>query len=777
MVSVDRCALFVDAGYALADGAMAVHGTRRRDSVSWDYAGLLKLLASLARDRTGLPVLRCYWYETVADGGKTVEHDALAEIPGLKLRLVESRRGRREGTDSHLRRDLLTLAKNGAISDAFIASADDAVAEIVSEAQDLGVRVVVLHISSDEGWTIPQPLRQECDDIVEISRVHLRPHVELIQGAEPADSDDRLVPANGTALEVAGGIGDFAIPGAAVATDAPRPVAAALQAIPAGIADGNPGGNGFGTNAAFQPAPLASASASAPGSLPVPGGTAEAVGGYPGSGAGTAAFAGANGSHVDPGTANPGDAGAFGALTAQDRALGAPPGGTAFPPSVSAQDVRARSGQPGNGLPGVAPAGVGQMAPPPGGQSHGGQSHGGQMPGSRGDDGAAGGPYLPGGQTAGQQFGAAADGYLDGQVRPARPESAGAEADDHKGAVPYRAVTTAPGFNGSGANGGAVNGGYPNGAAASDGYSNGAAMNGRYSNGTAVNGTGGGGITAGNGMNGGYPNGSDTNGNGLPTGGRAGTGPNGYGNGFDAGAAQQAAGAFGGYPNGNGQNGHHERSPHVSQGPQAGERGVPYGSDQHRYANDGSVPAGYPQNGVAPQPPNGIAPNGGYPNGANMNGGYPSGAGAGGYQSASVGVQNPQYRSPEPASYPGQPGGENGHRAAAVPAQREIAYPDSAQYSRQGPAQAPAVRAPAVVSLPDAVQAAHAEGFGFGESVGRDAPGLWLEAVLARKPRMPSDLEARLLQGSALPIDSLLHDEVRHSLRRGFWEALESARR
>ena len=78
---------------------------------------------------------------------------------------------------------------------------------------------------------------------------------------------------------------------------------------------------------------------------------------------------------------------------------------------------------------------------------------------------------------------------------------------------------------------------------------------------------------------------------------------------------------------------------------------------------------------------------------------------------------------------------------------------------------------PVAISLADAVQAAHAEGFGFGEAVARDAPALWLEAVLARKPRMPSDLEARLLQ------DSLLHDEVRHALRRGFWDALERSRR
>ena len=81
------------------------------------------------------------------------------------------------------------------------------------------------------------------------------------------------------------------------------------------------------------------------------------------------------------------------------------------------------------------------------------------------------------------------------------------------------------------------------------------------------------------------------------------------------------------------------------------------------------------------------------------------------------------------------------------------------------------------VSLAEAVQAAHDEGQEFGASVARDAPALWLEAVLARKPRMPSDLEARLLQGSALPIDFLLHDEVRHALRRGFWDSLERTRR
>ena len=114
------------------------------------------------------------------------------------------------------------------------------------------------------------------------------------------------------------------------------------------------------------------------------------------------------------------------------------------------------------------------------------------------------------------------------------------------------------------------------------------------------------------------------------------------------------------------------------------------------------------------------------------------------------------------------------------------ADPDAATPMPQAqPPQSPGPQAPGQptpvpgqgMPLADAVQAAHAEGFEFGQSVAREAPALWLEAVLARKPRMPSDLEARLLQDSALPIDSLLHDETRHALRRGFWDALERSRR
>ena len=79
-------------------------------------------------------------------------------------------------------------------------------------------------------------------------------------------------------------------------------------------------------------------------------------------------------------------------------------------------------------------------------------------------------------------------------------------------------------------------------------------------------------------------------------------------------------------------------------------------------------------------------------------------------------------------------------------------------------------------AVSEAVRAAYKEGGDFGESIARDAPALWVEAVLAGQPRMPADLEARLLQGSALPVDYLLRDDVRGSLRSGFWAALERCR-
>ena len=174
---------------------MAVHGTRNRESVSWDYAGVLQVLGNVARDHTGLPLLRCYWYEATVEGRRSSEHEILADLPGVKLRLGKMKPGRREGVESEIHRDLTTLARNRAISDALVVSAEEDLAQVIADVQDLGLRVILVHIAAP-GWTAATALRQECDEIVEISEAHLRPSVELVVGAEPVSEDERqAVPA------------------------------------------------------------------------------------------------------------------------------------------------------------------------------------------------------------------------------------------------------------------------------------------------------------------------------------------------------------------------------------------------------------------------------------------------------------------------------------------------------------------------------------------------------------------------------------------------------
>src|SRR6266536_2891771 len=135
-------------------------------------------------------MLRCYWYEATVEGRRTSDHDTLADLPGLKLRLGRMRPGRREGVEAEMHRDLNTLARNGAITDAILVSGEEDLAEVVAEVQDLGIRVILVHITVDGNWTIARPLRQECDDILEIGSAHLRPFVDLIAGAEPAHRAD-----------------------------------------------------------------------------------------------------------------------------------------------------------------------------------------------------------------------------------------------------------------------------------------------------------------------------------------------------------------------------------------------------------------------------------------------------------------------------------------------------------------------------------------------------------------------------------------------------------
>jgi NYN domain len=682
-VALDRCALFVDAGYALGEGALAVHGTRNRDSVSWDYAGLLKLLSSLSRDRTGLPLLRCYWYDVAGSGSRVAEQDALADVPGVKLRLSKARPSRKEGVEAEIRKDLTALARNRSVSDVIVVSAEEDLAPVIAEVQEFGVRALLLHIGTDGGWAGSRALRQECDEVIEISPSYLRPYVDLISGAEP---------------QVAA-IGYRELPAAAAQVSGPHPV---LDAAGARLFDS-----------------------------PVPAGYERA-----------AQLATMGGQVQDPRTLLPGSD-AHSASVHQ----GQPPQG---PPQQAQPQVPYHpSDVGGTVLPVTADAGFGQAAFGGADGAHSANGHGGG--GGQVHDFSQRGMTPDGRAHSGPALAAEADQQVMGLGPATGPAGVGAHALPGTG-VPGNHASGLPG-NGNGVPAG---GGHANVVPVS-----GVPVNGVPGNGMVGQGFPGPGLTT-NGVPGSGLTPAEPAAPGLQPGvidqSRSVGGP------LDArpgGPQHQLPGqAF--PPAGSGQAG-----PHLPGQPLAGQ------------PQPGQQPQGLPQQ-AAPDLPQAAAPGAGA--------GQHNARGLPGQQNGLVpfDAQRPQlpqrqlpaatnglpYGQDRGAQYPGQPSASS-QFGGAVSQRPYVSGPYEAPVPSASPQSAPP---PVQLPVGEAVQSAHAEGFGFGEAVARDAPALWLEAVLARKPRMPSDLEARLLQGSALPIDSLLHDEVRHALRRGFWDALERSR-
>ena len=689
---MDRCALFVDARYALAEGALAVHGTRNRDSVSWDYAGLLKLLGGLSRDRTGLPLLRCYWYDAATDGNGADEHEKLADIPGVKLRLSKHRPNRKEGVEAEIRKDLTALARNHAVSDVVIVSAEEDLAPIIAEVQDLGVRAVLLHIAAaDADWAVSRSLRQECDDIIDISSAHLRPYVDLISGAEPqlAASAYREITAGMTAVSrphaaiEAPGTRLFASAAPEFDRSEPQLVGLAGQSQDrqaahdqARFAEANAGGQVHRPAEQHQYQPDASR------------GPGPAAGGQAGFGSG--GFA-------------PQDAGRGPAAQVADGFSQRPPEESRTPQGGRGMPAHngMSSGQSANGL------SAGESGPVPGGLQASG------LP-------AAGSSAMPG------------NGLTSSMPAPGATGQSGG-VQQHAGLQP----------NGLPQNGLPQNGLPQNGLPQNGLPQNGLPQNGLPQNGLPQNG---------------LPQ------NGLPPNGLPGSGLAPYGHGQPAGS---------GLPQ---QNPPHQNQPEnrlpppghsVSDQPQGG---FAHGAAQNGSQQGSAIqPQGQPTPMQAGMPPYGSSLPGA--------GQRPAAPAAGGPQNGAGPQESLRQQRPIPggnsAPYPPDRGLPYGGQVQQAP----FGGPAGANaYTNNPYAAPPAVLPPVAMSVGDAVQSAHAEGFGFGEAVARDAPALWLEAVLARKPRMPSDLEARLLQGSALPIDSLLHDEVRHALRRGFWDALERSR-
>jgi hypothetical protein len=180
---VDRFAIFVDVGYVVASVAELLAGSAGRHLVSCDYGQLVRSLVTEASDECGMPLLRTYWYDASMSGQP--EHDQLtvADLPGVRLRLGRLVRGEQKGVDSRLVRDLIVLARDRAMAEAYLLAGDEDICEGVAEAQDHGVRVTVLGVP---GVNQSRLLMQQSDEHRVLPEEFWRGHFLLVDRERPA---------------------------------------------------------------------------------------------------------------------------------------------------------------------------------------------------------------------------------------------------------------------------------------------------------------------------------------------------------------------------------------------------------------------------------------------------------------------------------------------------------------------------------------------------------------------------------------------------------------
>ena len=188
---VDRYAIFVDAEYLYAEGGMLCCNSPERQEILLYGLGANDFLVGLATDACDLQPLRTYWYDTSKDGVPTSAQQLVATLPNMKLRLERSApREQQTPLSAAIRRDLTTLARQRAICDAFLLSADEDLIESVREVQNLGLRVTLINIASrDERREPTVSLTNEADEVVKLTKDDLSRFIRRRRAPDDAASD------------------------------------------------------------------------------------------------------------------------------------------------------------------------------------------------------------------------------------------------------------------------------------------------------------------------------------------------------------------------------------------------------------------------------------------------------------------------------------------------------------------------------------------------------------------------------------------------------------
>ena len=176
---MERYAIFVDAGYLLAEAGDLLFDTLNRTEQkrrpSCNYEELFPRLEKLAGEDCRLPLLRIYWYDAAHDGLPTSNHKRIARLRNVKVRLGRIIGGNQKGVDALIYRDLMTLAREHAIVTGYLLSGDEDLREGVIAAQDMGVRISLLGVPSRRKPNQSDFLIQEADEHIIIEQDILKP--------------------------------------------------------------------------------------------------------------------------------------------------------------------------------------------------------------------------------------------------------------------------------------------------------------------------------------------------------------------------------------------------------------------------------------------------------------------------------------------------------------------------------------------------------------------------------------------------------------------------
>lgn len=188
-----RTAVFVDAGYLFAAGSNLLFKERlRREEMELDLM-IIHALETESKRITGRDLLRIYWYDG-AQSGPSAEQAAIAYHENTKLRLgYLNSFGQQKGVDSLLVTDMITLARNRAMSDVVLISGDEDTRVGVLQAQEFGVRIHLLGVAPNEK-NQSNLLLQEADTCQTLDEAFLGDFLRKKQAVRPEPKTSRTHP-------------------------------------------------------------------------------------------------------------------------------------------------------------------------------------------------------------------------------------------------------------------------------------------------------------------------------------------------------------------------------------------------------------------------------------------------------------------------------------------------------------------------------------------------------------------------------------------------------